>query len=56
MTGNRDGATGDTAVRQDRGATAVEYALMAMLIAGVLIGVIGWFGQDVQWLFASVNW
>ncbi len=43
-------------VAGDRGATAVEYALLVMLIAGVLIAVVGFLGQDVRGLFASVDW
>ena len=38
-------------VQGDRGATAVEYALMATLIAVVLVGVVAIFGQDVAQLF-----
>lgn len=40
----------------DRGATAVEYALLVSLIAGVIIAVLGFLGQDVQGLFTSVDW
>ncbi|GAA4806354.1 Flp family type IVb pilin [Nocardioides caeni] len=40
----------------DRGATAVEYALLASLIAGVIIAVVGFLGQDVTALFTSVDW
>ncbi|HEX8973854.1 Flp family type IVb pilin [Oryzihumus sp.] len=39
---------------QDRGATAVEYALIASLIAGVVGGAIALLGQHVVGLFTSV--
>jgi Flp pilus assembly pilin Flp len=35
----------------ERGATAVEYALMAALIAGVIATVVTAFGQQVAGLF-----
>ncbi|WP_137122226.1 Flp family type IVb pilin [Segeticoccus rhizosphaerae] len=38
----------------DRGATAVEYALMAGLIAGMIIAMVTVVGIRVQGLFASV--
>lgn len=34
-----------------RGASAVEYALLAALIAGVIVAVVVTFGQDVLSLF-----
>ena len=37
--------------RDDRGATAVEYGLMASLIAVVIIGGVLLFGQSVKALF-----
>jgi pilus assembly protein Flp/PilA len=40
--------------RSDDGATAVEYALMVLLIATVLISVVGLLGLDVLGLFAGV--
>lgn len=41
-------------LRNEDGATAVEYALMASLIAVVIIGSVTAFGLGVQGLFASV--
>ena len=34
--------------RADRGATAVEYSLMASLIAVVIIGAVALFGEQVR--------
>ena len=42
------------AMRDDRGATAVEYGLMVGLIAVVIIGVVGVLGNKVSTLFESV--
>ena len=42
--------------RSDRGATAVEYALMILLVAGIIIAVIGLLGQDVVGLFQQADW
>jgi Flp pilus assembly pilin Flp len=42
----------DSAV--ERGATAVEYALMAALIAGVIVVAAFTFGQKIMALFGSV--
>jgi Flp pilus assembly pilin Flp len=42
----------DSAV--ERGATAVEYAMLAALIAGVIIVAVFMFGQKVMALFGSV--
>lgn len=36
----------------DRGATAVEYALMMGLIAGVIILAVSYFGTQVKSLFS----
>ena len=38
----------------DKGATAVEYALMAALITGVIVAVVLTLGQQVLALFSSV--
>lgn len=38
----------------ERGATAVEYALMAALIAGVIVAVVFVLGQQVLGLFKAV--
>jgi pilus assembly protein Flp/PilA len=42
------------AMRDDRGATAVEYGLMVGLIAVVIITVVGLLGKQVSTLFQSV--
>ena len=39
-------------IRGDHGATAVEYALMASLIAVVIVASVTLFGQNVITLFA----
>jgi pilus assembly protein Flp/PilA len=43
-----------TAMRDDRGATAVEYGLMVGLIAVVIIGVVTLLGKQVSTLFQDV--
>jgi len=40
----------------DRGATSVEYALIASLIAAVIAALVTILGQEVLALLASVNW
>jgi pilus assembly protein Flp/PilA len=42
------------AMRDDRGATAVEYGLMVGLIAVVIIAVVGVLGRQISTLFESV--
>lgn len=39
---------------QDRGATMVEYGLMVMLIATVVVAAVGPFGQAVSSFFTGV--
>ena len=39
----------------EKGATAVEYAIMAALIAAVIIAVVTTLGQKTQDLFESVK-
>ena len=39
----------------ERGATAVEYAIMASLIAGVIIATVTILGTQVAGLFSTVN-
>ena len=39
--------------RSDRGATAVEYALMVMLIAIVIVGAVTALGNNLKPLFDS---
>lgn len=48
--------TASTDAARARGATAVEYALLASLIAGVIIAVVGFLGGDVADLFTSADW
>ena len=40
---------------RDTGATAVEYAIMASLIAAVVAGVVAVFGQAVLNLFTPIT-
>ncbi len=40
--------------RGDRGATAVEYSIMASLIALVIIGAVTYFGRSVRALFELI--
>jgi Flp pilus assembly pilin Flp len=42
------------AARDERGATAVEYALMATMIAVVIAGAVSLFGFRIAGLFAPV--
>lgn len=42
---------GRMAATSDRGATSVEYALMASLIAVVIVGAVTIFGTNVEGLF-----
>ena len=43
-----------TAVRDDRGATAVEYGLMVALIAAVIIGAVTLLGENLIDKFTEV--
>lgn len=40
----------------EAGATSVEYALIASLIAAVIVGVVTLLGTDVLTLFDSLTW
>lgn len=42
-------------IRDDEGATMVEYGIMVALIAAVSIAVIGVLGQNVSSAFSNVN-
>jgi pilus assembly protein Flp/PilA len=42
-------------LRDDEGATMVEYGIMVALIAAVCIIIIGTLGQNVSNTFSSVN-
>lgn len=44
----------DRHARSDRGATAVEYAIIASLIAAVIVVVVGLVGVEVLGLFNDV--
>ncbi|MCB0996342.1 MAG: Flp family type IVb pilin [Acidimicrobiales bacterium] len=44
-----------TAVRDERGATAVEYGLIVALIAAVIIGIVAILGGQVQDAFQTVS-
>ena len=43
-----------TGLRDDRGATAVEYGLMVALIAIVIIGAVTFLGTNLSSLFNTV--
>lgn len=40
--------------RSDRGVTAVEYALIAALVAVVIIGSVSLLGQNVSSVFSTI--
>lgn len=42
-------------LRDERGATMVEYGIMVALIAAVCIIIVGTLGQNVSNTFSSVN-
>lgn len=42
--------------RDERGATAVEYGLLAALIAGAIIVTVAALGDPVAGLYARVQW
>ncbi len=42
-------------IRDEEGATMVEYALMVALIAAVSVGIVTTLGQSVSKVFAGVN-
>lgn len=42
-------------IRDDAGATMVEYGIMVALIAAICIGVITTLGQNVSNAFSTVN-
>jgi pilus assembly protein Flp/PilA len=41
--------------RKDRGATAVEYGLLVGLIAIVIIGAVGLFGEQLEGVFKTIT-
>jgi Flp pilus assembly pilin Flp len=50
-----EGAGGSSPDRDD-GATAVEYALIASLIAAVIAATVALVGEELLALFESVQW
>lgn len=42
-------------VKEDEGATAIEYGLLAALIAAVIVGTVGTLGTTVNTAFSDVN-
>lgn len=42
-------------LKDESGATAIEYGLIAALIAAVLVGVIGGLGTQLQNKFTQIN-
>jgi pilus assembly protein Flp/PilA len=42
-------------VREEEGATAIEYGLLAALIAAVIVGTVGTLGNTVNTAFQNVN-
>lgn len=42
-------------VRDEEGATAVEYGLMAALIAAVIVGAVTTLGTTLQGIFTNIN-
>lgn len=42
-------------LRDERGATAVEYGLMVALIAAVIVTVVAFLGTQIQTAFQSVS-
>jgi pilus assembly protein Flp/PilA len=41
-------------LRNERGATAVEYGLMVALIAAIIVGVVALLGKQIQAAFQTV--
>lgn len=42
------------AVRQDKGATAVEYGLLVALIAAVIVGIVATLGTQISGAFQKI--
>jgi pilus assembly protein Flp/PilA len=42
-------------MQEEEGATAIEYGLLAALIAAVIVGTVGTLGTTVNTAFSSVN-
>ena len=45
-----------TTERRDRGATGVEYALIASLIAAIIAATVAFLGLDVLDNWGSISW
>jgi pilus assembly protein Flp/PilA len=43
-----------TVLRQDRGITAIEYGLVATLVAVAMIGSVGLLGDEVSTMYSAV--
>lgn len=42
-------------IQDENGATAVEYGLMAALIAGVIVTIVGTLGTTLNGVFTALN-
>ncbi|MEX0829447.1 MAG: Flp family type IVb pilin [Nitrospirales bacterium] len=42
-------------MQEEEGATAIEYGLLAALIAAIIVGTVGTLGQTVNQAFTDVN-
>ena len=42
--------------KYQKGATMIEYAIMAVLIGAVSVAIVGVIGKEVRSMFSSVNW
>ena len=42
-------------IRDEKGATAIEYGLIAGLIAVVIIATVGFVGDDVEAVFTGIS-
>ena len=42
-------------MKEEEGATAIEYGLLAALIAAVIVGTVGTLGGTVNTAFSNVN-
>jgi len=44
-----------TSIKRERGATAIEYALMVALIAVAIIVVVGLLGKEINAVFEAIT-
>lgn len=42
-------------LKEEKGATAVEYALIIALVAAVLVGAMAGFGTDIDTIFENIG-